>query len=88
MSGHDGICNVFFSHCNLQCSYCQNYQISRNNTVSVSMSLEEATGAIIAMLKRGIRRVGFVSPSHMVAQMAAIVEALWQQGWKPVIVYT
>ena len=87
LSGHDGICNVFFSHCNLQCSYCQNYQISRNHTVSASMPLGEATDAIIAMLKRGIRRVGFVSPSHMVAQMAAIVEALWQQGWKPVIIY-
>ncbi len=87
LSGQNGICNVFFSHCNLQCSYCQNYQISRNHTVSASMPLGEATDAIIAMLKRGIRHVGFVSPSHMVAQMAAIVEALWQQGWKPVIIY-
>jgi len=31
--GRTGICNVFFSHCNLQCRYCQNYQISFN-TVS------------------------------------------------------
>ena len=33
LCGEKGICNVFFSHCNLQCIYCQNYQISsyRNN---------------------------------------------------------
>ena len=28
-----GICNVFFSHCNLQCVYCQNKQISDNKSV-------------------------------------------------------
>ena len=30
LSGEKGICNVFFSHCNLQCVYCQNKQISSN----------------------------------------------------------
>ncbi|MFA5781347.1 MAG: hypothetical protein WC868_03660, partial [Bacteroidales bacterium] len=30
ISGENGICNVFFPHCNLQCTFCQNYQISRN----------------------------------------------------------
>lgn len=29
------MCNVFFSHCNLQCVYCQNYQISRNESCRV-----------------------------------------------------
>ena len=28
ISGQTGIVNVFFSHCNLQCIYCQNWQIS------------------------------------------------------------
>ncbi|MCD6367018.1 MAG: hypothetical protein J7L46_05715, partial [Bacteroidales bacterium] len=32
LSGEKGICNVFFSHCNLQCIYCQNFQISKNKT--------------------------------------------------------
>ena len=27
VSGKDGICNIFFAGCNLQCIYCQNYQI-------------------------------------------------------------
>ncbi len=89
LSGQDGMCNVFFSHCNLQCMYCQNDQISRNH-VELSkkpLKLKEATRQISRMLERGIRHVGFVSPSHMVAQMAGIVEELWREGWKPVIVY-
>ena len=28
ISGDKGICNIFFTHCNLQCIYCQNHQIS------------------------------------------------------------
>ena len=30
ISGEKGVCNVFFAHCNLQCVYCQNKQISNN----------------------------------------------------------
>ena len=28
LCGQRGICNIFFTHCNLQCIYCQNHQIS------------------------------------------------------------
>ena len=31
IGGEIGVCNIFFSHCNLQCIYCQNHQISCNN---------------------------------------------------------
>lgn len=89
LSGPNGMCNVFFSHCNLQCIYCQNHQISCNDVVLTreQWNLKGATRQISRMLARGIRHVGFVSPSHLVTQMVAIVEALWQEGWKPVIVY-
>jgi len=29
ISGENGICNVFFAGCNMKCSYCQNFQVSR-----------------------------------------------------------
>ncbi|NLZ18270.1 MAG: 4Fe-4S cluster-binding domain-containing protein [Desulfobulbaceae bacterium] len=89
LSGRDGMCNVFFSHCNLQCIYCQNYQISRNiqREPGQTWSMERVTEEIIGLLERGIKRLGFVSPSHMVPQMTAMVENLWLQGWKPIIVY-
>src|SRR4030042_220420 len=29
VSGPDGICNIFFSGCNLRCIYCQNHEISQ-----------------------------------------------------------
>jgi len=86
ISGGRGICNVFFSHCNLQCVYCQNFQISRNDAPARRMSLDEAVSAVARLLDEGAGAVGFVSPSHMIAQMRSIVESLRAKGYDPTIV--
>jgi putative pyruvate formate lyase activating enzyme len=89
ISGNNGICNVFFSHCNLQCIYCQNYQISFNscNEISRDWSLEEVLETIISFLDDGIENVGFVSPSHVVQQVKIIINELHERGYYPIIVY-
>lgn len=89
ISGSDGICNIFFSNCNLQCIYCQNQQIS-DNRISRSgyhMELGEVITQITAILDRGINRVGFVSPSHFIPQMKVIINIIHSMGYKPVWVY-
>lgn len=89
ISGASGICNVFFGHCNLRCRFCQNHQISRNERAIRGMewSLAQATEAIVTILATGVDRLGFVSPSHMVPQMVAIIEEVRRRGFRPVIVY-
>jgi putative pyruvate formate lyase activating enzyme len=89
ISGTDGICNIFFAGCNLQCVYCQNHQISRKiGRLSTRIfSLAELVSQITAILDRGIENIGFVSPSHMVPQLRIIVEALHRQDYFPIIVY-
>ncbi len=89
ISGPDGICNIFFSGCNLRCIYCQNHEISRPDALSVSRSIgfEEAIKIITGMLYRGIKAVGFVSPSHVVPQVKAMIRTLNSKGYKPVTVY-
>ena len=86
ISGERGICNVFFSHCNLQCVFCQNSQISRNDSPPRRMSLDEAVSAVAKLLDEGAASVGFVSPSHMIPQMRAIVESLRGRGYRPTVV--
>ena len=78
VSGETGICNVFFAHCNLQCIYCQNYQISRNESPSreFRMNLSDVINSIEDVLNRGARGVGFVSPSHCVPAMREIISEL------------
>ena len=89
LSGDQGICNVFFGHCNLRCLYCQNVQISRNETVvkHADWTIAQALEQIVPLLESGIQRLGFVSPSHMALQMVHIIRALHQRGYHPVVVY-
>lgn len=89
ISGEKGICNVFFAHCNLQCVYCQNYQISQNDSFEVEwrMSVDDVVVSIIEILDKGVKLLGFVSPSHQVNQMLMIIDCLNNKGYKPTIVY-
>ena len=88
ISGQHGICNIFFAHCNMQCVYCQNYQISRNDQDAPEKAeLSEIVGQIESILARGAHAVGFVSPSHFVPQMRVIINALGARGDTPVYVY-
>jgi putative pyruvate formate lyase activating enzyme len=86
LSGARGMCNVFFSHCNLQCVYCQNFQISRNASPVRSLELDEVVARVVAILESGATHVGFVSPSHMIEQMKSIIGAIRAAGCSPVFV--
>jgi putative pyruvate formate lyase activating enzyme len=89
ISGKKGICNVFFPHCNLQCTYCQNHDISRNSGVvyTEQLSLDDVIRRICDTLEKTENIVGFVSPSHYIPQMTAIIQGLHKAGVRPVIVY-
>ena len=88
ISGNKGICNIFFGHCNMQCVYCQNYQISNNCTkINTSFSEESILKQICSLLDSGCHAIGFVSPSHAVVQMVEIINKINKQGFNPVVVY-
>jgi putative pyruvate formate lyase activating enzyme len=89
ISGKEGICNIFFTGCNLQCIYCQNHEIS-NCTTSLRhplMDLNDLLDRVTGILSSGIPSVGFVSPSHVVPQVKAIISGLKSRGFKPITVY-
>jgi putative pyruvate formate lyase activating enzyme len=89
ISGKNGICNVFFSRCNMQCVYCQNFQISRNDekVIGFKMELQEILEKIMKILDTGVESLGFVSPSHFIPQVKIIIAALNKIGRKPIIVF-
>ena len=89
ISGEGGICNIFFAGCNLHCLYCQNHEISQGGIIisTKGTELEEVLDQIVKMLSKGIAAVGFVSPSHVVPQVKAIIRGLNSRGYKPVTVY-
>lgn len=87
ISGEKGIVNVFFSSCNMQCIYCQNWEISCRGTEGTVMSLNQVCDAIIELLPKSENNLGFVSPSHFVPQMISIVEEIRNRGYSPTIIY-
>ena len=89
ISGKDGICNIFFKGCNLRCIFCQNHEISQTklNTRSAGMEIETVLDRIEEILSSGINSVGFVSPSHMVLQVKAIIRGLNLRNLHPVTIY-
>jgi putative pyruvate formate lyase activating enzyme len=89
ISGAKGICNIFFTGCNLYCLFCQNHEISRPGSLNRigEMELPEVLDRVAEILTKGITSVGFVSPSHVVPQVKAIVKGLNSRGLKPITVY-
>ena len=87
--GQHGICNIFFSRCNMQCVYCQNFQISRRlgELLEEKFTLSEVIRQIEKILDRGSHAVGFVSPSHFIPQVKVIINALTARNRKPVYVF-
>ena len=87
ISGEKGIVNVFFPSCNMECVYCQNWEISCRGTEGTVMTPGEVCDEIIRLLPMSEDNLGFVSPTHFVPQMVSIVEELQRRGYNPTIIY-
>lgn len=84
------IVNVFFSHCNLHCIYCQNHDISAANVADSMVhyrTVDEVSDRICELLPQSHNLLGFVTASHYAHHLAAIVEAVHQRGFAPTVVY-
>lgn len=89
LSGEHGICNIFFSGCNLKCIFCQNYQISQRppELQRDDLSLEAVLAEVNRILASGATGVGFVSPSHVIPQMKLLIAEIRKQGHNPTFVF-
>jgi putative pyruvate formate lyase activating enzyme len=91
LCGKKGICNVFFAHCNLQCIYCQNGDISTLSDPTSALIRYRGVDAIVEGIAQTLKQteniVGFVTPTHYANHIPAIVEGLHQRGLSPVTVY-
>lgn len=88
LGGPAGVCNVFFTGCNLRCVFCQNHQVSRGSTTAPRlMKPGEVIAQIRALLDAGCDTLGLVSPSHVVPQVRALLAAIEREGRHPTLVH-
>jgi putative pyruvate formate lyase activating enzyme len=89
LRGWNGSGTIFFSHCNLRCVFCQNYDISQAAKVSeVRGSPPHAIAAMMLELQtRGCHNINFVTPEHVVPQMLEAVLVAVTRGLRLPIVY-
>lgn len=90
ISGKKGICNLFFAHCNLQCVFCQNHEISRGVVAEEHLFYKDydaTVDRIAEVLQESENLLGFVSPSHYAYCIPEIMERLHDRGLYPTTVY-
>ena len=89
ISGTRGSGTIFFSGCNLRCVFCQNYQISQEfeQGRDSTLTTEELASEMLSLQDEGAHNINFVSPSHMIFQMADAILAAKKKGLVVPVVY-
>lgn len=86
LRGWAGSGTIFFSHCNLRCVYCQNWEISQKST-GREVEPEELAAMMLELQDQGCHNINFVSPSHVVAQLLEAMFIAARRGLRPPLVY-
>lgn len=84
--GRHGSGTIFFSHCNLMCCFCQNFDISHEGG-GQPVNDEELAAIMIALQDEGCHNINLVTPSHVVPQFLAALEKAARAGLRLPIVY-
>ncbi len=86
LRGWRGSGAIFFSHCNLRCVFCQNFDLSWQGA-GEELTAEEIAGLMLDLQARGCHNINFVTPEHVVPQVLEAVLAAVGRGLKLPIVY-
>jgi putative pyruvate formate lyase activating enzyme len=86
LRGWNGSGTIFFSHCNLRCIFCQNYEISHLGE-GRPVCARELAEMMLALQRRGCHNINFVTPSHVVPQIVEALEIAIPRGLNIPLVY-
>jgi len=87
LTGTHGSGTIFFSGCSLRCSYCQNFQISREGLGQI-IELESLLAMVEDMiLHRQVHNVNFVTPDHFFPYVFELVKLLRGKGYSLPMVF-
>ena len=86
ISGVHGSGTIFFSHCNMSCVYCQNYEFSQSGQ-GREVEFEELAKFMIDLQDMGCHNINLVTPTHVMPQILKALSIAIPKGLKIPVVY-
>ena len=86
ISGKNGSGTIFFSNCNLNCIYCQNYDISQEGK-GKEVSIERLAQIMLEQQERWVNNINLVTPTMYVYQIIEAIKIAKANGLKIPIIY-
>ena len=86
ISGKNGSGTIFFSNCNLNCMFCQNYEISQEQK-GKEITIEQLADIFIEQQNKGANNINLVTPTSYVYHIIEALDIAKKQGLKIPIIY-
>ena len=86
ISGENGSGTVFFSNCNLNCIFCQNYEISQHGN-GKEITIEELAEIFIYQQNNNAENINLVTPTMYIYQIIEAIKLARKKGLNIPIVY-
>jgi len=86
LRGWRGSGTIFFSLCNLRCSFCQNWDISQKRS-GKERGPGEIADLMLSLQEKGCHNINFVTPEHVAPQVIEAVAEAAARGLRLPIVY-
>ena len=86
ISGINGSGTVFFSNCNMNCIYCQNYEISQLGK-GKEISIKELADIFINQQEKGVNNINLVTPTMYAFQIIEAIKLAKKNGLIIPIIY-
>ena len=86
ISKGSGSGTVFFSNCNLNCVFCQNYEISQNG-LGHEITIKELASIFLKLQSENVNNINLVTPTSYVPQIIEAIKIAKDNGLNIPIVY-
>ena len=84
--GDGGSGTVFFTHCNLRCVFCINWDVSQGGAGKAA-TLEELAGMMLHLQQTGCHNINVVTPTHYSAHILLALDIASARGLRLPLVY-
>lgn len=86
ISGENGSGTIFFSNCNLNCIYCQNYEISQLGK-GKDVTIEQLADIFLKQQEKKVENINLVTPTSYAIQIIEALKMAKQKGLTIPILY-